>query len=170
MLYEQILIKILFLDLLPQEKRCNEKPSLYSKCSFLGGEKDEKKIPVHGLFMTVSEQGWVMSYSVWLSRVRKGRAGLLIYLLSPVTVTTWGFDIPKLISTQSSPMAPSSSHGAPVCLPSWVKCRFSVPFSHFFSLKANGTRALKRRVPARYREDLEQKLGCRAPKWGKQPT
>lgn len=75
-----------------------------------------KKIPAYGLFMTIPEQCWVMNYSVRKARAHC-KAGLLNYLLSPVTVTTWRFDIPKLICTQSSHMAPSSSHGAPVCLP-----------------------------------------------------
>lgn len=93
-------------------------------------ERRIQKIPAYGLFMTVTEQCWVMNYSVWLSRERKAKAhceaGLPNYLLSPVTITTWRFDIPKLIWTQSSPMAHSGIHGASVSLLPRVKCRFSV--------------------------------------------
>lgn len=111
-----------------------------------------KKIPALGLFMTVPEQCWVMNYSVRKVSAHC-EAGLLNYLLSPIRVTTRRFDIPKLICTQSSPMAHSGSRGAPVSLPPQVKCRFFV-IQSFLLPQGQCRHVLKRSIPARYRKDL----------------
>lgn len=83
----KFILKSYFLTCCHKKKWCKAKHWLYSKYHLLGGEEDEKNIPAHGLFMTAPEQCWVMNYSVRKARAHC-EAGLLNYLLSPVTVTT----------------------------------------------------------------------------------
>lgn len=130
------MFKSCFLTCCPQKrKKNNTNISLHSKYDLLSGGKDVKNSILY-LFVPVKKQYWIMHYSVWtISERELGLAPRQSCLIN--TSHLWLLPSGDLTSQSSSVLSPLpwslviDRELTLLPLP-WVKCKFSVSFSHSF--------------------------------------